>query len=157
MYDPTAHLKALTRELFPVKTTPAQVRAQAGGVMAWVDVLWPEDFDDEAASDGLHVRVLLFEVDEDGEGYAVLNIQEQHVGLPDELAESPAERVDAYMRAWASVLGRCLTHPEVDLWRPQDTCSHEVLRMPSLRTREDFERALSTQGRLGAWLTWVQS
>jgi hypothetical protein len=109
-------------------------------------------------AEDLRVTLQLF-VREDGR---IRDIKEQDVDLFRMADADPKERVEALLQAWAAVLtdvlrdaseagsdGSCV----IDSLMPFDLAPDKnVLRLARSSTREDFENALRTKGRLGRFL-----
>jgi hypothetical protein len=100
-------------------------------------------------------RLVHWELDEAG-GQSITDVKEQEVLFVPESCRDSRERVAAFCRAWAAVVGEAIRamggHDRTGSIMPHELMHPAVLKLARAETEEDFQKALRVKSRFGGIL-----
>lgn len=118
---------------------------------AQLHVVEPDEPDPDPEKARITVRLIVWEVD--GEQRTIRDIKEQQVYAGPVWLFDDEQRVAEMLDAHREVLGEVLADPRIpiDGLMPHDLLRLDVMKLKTVRTREQFAKALRAKSRLGRW------
>lgn len=105
-------------------------------------------------------RLVYWEHDEATGAQSIIDMREQEVLFVPENCRDSRERVAAFCRAWAAVVGEAMTamggYENIRHLMPYDLMHPAVLKLARAETEADFQKALRVKSRFGGVLAMAR-